>query len=220
MLVRVVTATEDKLRRHEFRERAIADVIKKALISIDKRTKDLHPVMGRAERLDDRISDVKKTLTENDIKTNNQLKDVKNVLEDILRTFPILIEKMKGDIIKEIKSDISTAVDTLNETSESEEDESDDGEEEEESTSLENKIDKLSSSIKQMQLELTNLKREQQNTLQQNNKFNDYIDRFEVLLTNNENLLKKYEDKFGEGEVLPQDDTQTAWQGSIIQGNY
>ncbi|KAI4457036.1 hypothetical protein MML48_8g00015373 [Holotrichia oblita] len=214
MLVRVMSATEDKLRRHEFRERAVSDVIRKTLINIDKRMKTLHPVMGTAERLDERISDVEKTLLANDIKDNNQLADIKNVLEDILKNFPILIEKMKNEIIKEVKTDIGTAVDVLNETSESEEDETDDGEEE---TTLENKIDNLSSSIKQIQQELTKLKKEQQNTQKLNSKFNEYIDRFEVLLTNNENLLKKYEDKLGGGEVLPQDDTQTGWQGSIIQ---
>ncbi|GJQ79967.1 hypothetical protein Trydic_g9445 [Trypoxylus dichotomus] len=196
MLVRVMSATEDKLRRHELRERSVV------------------PVMGTAARLDERISDVEKTLLTNDIKDNNQMEEIKNLLVDIKTSFPVLMEKVKADILLEIKSDDKVVQKTLPQLESSEE--STEVYNVEETVTLSNKIDALASSIQYMQEELADLKKEQ-HTRELNNKFDGYIDKFERLLTNNENLLKKFENKFETDEVLPQDDTQLGWQATIMQ---
>lgn len=93
----------------------------------------------------------------------------------------------------------------------------------EEKSLLSTKIDTLSLSIQQIQDELAKLKNEQQNTQQLNNKFDEYMVKFQSLLSDNEKLLRKYEDKFEENnkfEVLPQDSAvPNDWQIKIVQGN-
>lgn len=97
-----MTATEDKLRRHEIRERTLGEHMRKMVVTLDKRIKTLHPVMGTANRLDDRISDVEKILLTNDVKDNSQIEEVKTLLLDIKGSFPQLIEQIKADIIQEV----------------------------------------------------------------------------------------------------------------------
>lgn len=50
-MANVARNTDDKLERHEFRERQLGEQVKKGLINIDKRIKMLDPLKGTVNTL-------------------------------------------------------------------------------------------------------------------------------------------------------------------------
>lgn len=61
-LVHMIRMSEDKLERHEFRERILGDQLKKMLVGLDKKHRALEPLKGMISRLDDRLSNVETIL--------------------------------------------------------------------------------------------------------------------------------------------------------------
>lgn len=61
-LVHMFRAYEDKLDRHEQREKALGETLKKALAGLDKRHRTLDPLKGAVSRLDERLSAVETIL--------------------------------------------------------------------------------------------------------------------------------------------------------------
>lgn len=74
-LVHMIRMSEDKLERHEFRERTLGDQLKKMLIGLDKKHRALEPLKGMISRLDDRLSNVETIL----LQVRNYI-PIKNVL--------------------------------------------------------------------------------------------------------------------------------------------
>lgn len=72
-LVHMLRASEDKLERHEFREKALGEQLKKALAGLDKRHRSLDPLKGAISRLDERLSNVETILIQVKCKTYNKL---------------------------------------------------------------------------------------------------------------------------------------------------
>lgn len=97
-MVYVIRSTEDKLERHEFRERALGEQLKKVLATIDKRLKFLDPVKGTVSRLDERLATVETILMQKDERERIQFQKTLDVVEDIQRTLPGLVNSIKDQI--------------------------------------------------------------------------------------------------------------------------
>lgn len=61
-LVHMFRSSEDKLERHEYREKALGDQLKKMLSGLEKRHRALEPLKGMISRLDERLSNVETIL--------------------------------------------------------------------------------------------------------------------------------------------------------------
>lgn len=61
-LVHMIRMSEDKLERHEFREKALGEQLKKMLNGLDKKHRALEPLKGMISRLDERLSNVETIL--------------------------------------------------------------------------------------------------------------------------------------------------------------
>ena len=61
-LVHMIRMSEDKLERHEFREKALGEQVKKMLGGLDKKHRALEPLKGMISRLDERLSNVETIL--------------------------------------------------------------------------------------------------------------------------------------------------------------
>lgn len=57
-LVHIVRASEDKLERHELREKALGDQLKKMMAGLEKKHRNLETLKGTISRLDDRLYNV------------------------------------------------------------------------------------------------------------------------------------------------------------------
>lgn len=95
----MIRATEDKLERHEYRERNLGEQIKKSLLTLDKRLKLLDPVKGTISRLDERLAMVETILMQKDERERIQLQ---KIIDDIHTTLPSIVGKIKEDILAEV----------------------------------------------------------------------------------------------------------------------
>lgn len=89
-IVHMMRLSEDKLERHEFREKALGDQLKKMLMGLDKKHRALEPLKGMISRLDDRLSNVETILLQKEerekstqMKTNEALDGMKKTLESL-----------------------------------------------------------------------------------------------------------------------------------------
>lgn len=89
-LVHSYSLLENKLDRHEQRERALGDVIKRFLITIQKGQQIFEPMRGTFSRLDERISQIETSFLAQDEKYTEQQNRVTQTLETILK---LLIDK-------------------------------------------------------------------------------------------------------------------------------
>lgn len=89
-LVHKMRSIENKLERHEFREKALGDLLKAKLTAIDKQHKAFDPMVGLIQRLDDRLSNVETVLLrekDHDVsaqkKTNEALEHIHKTLDSL-----------------------------------------------------------------------------------------------------------------------------------------
>lgn len=61
-LIHMFRTSEDKLERHEYREKALGDQLKKTLVGLEKKHRALEPLKGMISRLDERLSNVETIL--------------------------------------------------------------------------------------------------------------------------------------------------------------
>lgn len=222
-VVHMMRSTEDKLERHEYRERALGEHLKKVLVTLDKRIKLLDPVKGTISRLDERLAGVETILLANDERDKNQIEKTQELTAEIKKNLPSIMDKLKEDIINEIKAnkvEIPKPVALLPppppEPKISKEDISS------VERTISTKIETLSTTIQTMQEELLKLKDEHENAQKINKQANEHMEKVKTHLSNNEELLEKYETKLAEYnnkiEVLPQNDkAENDWQTNIIK---
>lgn len=82
-LVHSYSLLENKLDRHEQRERALGDVIKRGLQTLQKGQKIFEPIRGTFSRLDERMSQIEGVLMAQDEKFNEHQTEIRNSLEAI-----------------------------------------------------------------------------------------------------------------------------------------
>lgn len=98
----MVRSTEDKLERHEYRERVLGEQLKKAISTIDKRIKMLEPMKGAIGRLDERLAAVETILMQNDERERIQLQRTYDTVNDIQKHLPEIVENLKDEIIQKV----------------------------------------------------------------------------------------------------------------------
>uniref|UniRef100_A0A6P7FGY6 Uncharacterized protein LOC114330187 n=1 Tax=Diabrotica virgifera virgifera TaxID=50390 RepID=A0A6P7FGY6_DIAVI len=103
-LVNIVRATDDKIERHEYRERILGEQLKKGMINIDKRIKMLDPLKGTVGRMDERLTALETMLMQTNEKEKLQLQSTFEAV--IQKNLPVIMEKMKNEIISKISAHV------------------------------------------------------------------------------------------------------------------
>lgn len=237
-VVHMMRSTEDKLERHEYRERALGEHLKKMLVTLDKRIKLLDPVKGTISRLDERLAGVETILLASDERDKNQIEKTQELTEEIKKNLPVVMEKLKADIINEVGKMSIYSNPGLNRILQIKANkvvipevapapvvpavmkEDINGVEK----SILSKIEDLSATIQKLQKDLVDLKDEHESAQKINKQANEHMEKVKLHLNSNEELLEKYETKLAEYnnkiEVLPQNDkAENDWHTSIMQGN-
>lgn len=101
-VVNLIRQSEDKLERHEFRERQLGEQVKKSLVILDKRLKTMEPLRGTVMRLDERIATIETILIKKNEKEDENLQKTIKTVEDIQKNLPVVIENVKNDILKKV----------------------------------------------------------------------------------------------------------------------
>ncbi|KAJ8715203.1 hypothetical protein PYW08_005184 [Mythimna loreyi] len=82
-LVHMIRMSEDKLERHEFREKALGEQVKKMLTGLDKKHRALEPLKGMISRLDERLSNVETILLQKEEREKTSQAKINDALENI-----------------------------------------------------------------------------------------------------------------------------------------
>ncbi|XP_014371339.2 MAR-binding filament-like protein 1-1 [Papilio machaon] len=94
-LIHMFRVSEDKLERHEFRERTFGEQLKKMVAGLEKRHRALEPMKGIVSRLDERLSNVETILFQKEEREKEQRKKTEDTLEEIKKSIQALTETVK-----------------------------------------------------------------------------------------------------------------------------
>nr|XP_049705083.1 putative leucine-rich repeat-containing protein DDB_G0290503 [Helicoverpa armigera] len=89
-LVHMIRMSEDKLERHEFREKALGEQVKKMLTGLDKKHRTLEPLKGMISRLDERLSNVETILLQKEEREKASQTKINESLESIQKALVAL----------------------------------------------------------------------------------------------------------------------------------
>lgn len=230
-MVHVIRSTEDKLERHEFRERALGEQLKKVLSTIDKRLKFLDPVKGTVNRLDERLATVETILMQKDDRERIQMQKTIEAVEDIQKNFPKIVEELKNNIISKLsvvpvaspppeikpvidenfKNDIQNLVNNLGDKIKG----------------INSSLDDFKTSVGNIQRDVADIKNDTQGVRKLNEDTSKTLDKLiEQQSSSNGQFLEKFESKLAEyNNRIPTDvaipinyDDQDNWQKNLLQG--
>ncbi|XP_050300192.1 structural maintenance of chromosomes protein 4 [Anthonomus grandis grandis] len=193
-MVNVARNTDDKLERHEFREKQLGEQLKKGLINIDKRIKMLDPLKGAVSRLDERLATVETILMQKEKEDRDrqvQQQQIYDIVLDIQKKLPALLDQLNADITEKVYMTIPPA--EISEPMMTKKD----------FTEMENKVVKqmenVSTTVRKLESELTKIRTESMNSISDlNNKSSQSLEIVKRQLDSNEHLLEKYENKLAE----------------------
>ncbi|CAH1100117.1 unnamed protein product [Psylliodes chrysocephalus] len=189
-IVNVVRSTDDKLERHEYRDRVVGEQLKKGMINIDKRIKMLDPLKGTVGRLDERLAAVETILMQKNEREKMQLQRTYEAVIDIQKNLPVIMEELKNDIIAKLTAHEPPAqiIEPVISKKDFEKMEKE----------VVAKIDKVTSSINKLESELGKIKNDNKQLRDLNNKSSDNLEKLKRHISDNQQLLTKYDKKLSE----------------------
>ncbi|VEN52352.1 unnamed protein product [Callosobruchus maculatus] len=213
-IVNVVRSTDDKLERHEYRDRAVGEQLKKGMINIDKRIKLLDPLKGTVSRLDERLAAVETFLMQRDEKKQAQTQKMYEAVLDIQKNLPEMLDQLKNEIIAQIGSHQPPA--QIMEPQMSKKDF------ERVEKEVLGKIDRVTSTIDKMETELNKMRDDNKHLNDINNKSNENLEKVKRQLDMSEQLLSRYENRLAEFNKVPELNQgnfkeQDAWKDNFMK---
>ncbi|XP_017785044.1 PREDICTED: kinetochore protein SLK19 isoform X2 [Nicrophorus vespilloides] len=214
-VVHMLRAVEDKLERHEFRDRMSDDTLRKSILLLDKRVKQLDPVKGVVSRLDERLANVETILMQRDEREKAQLQKTFAAVEDIQKNLPTVMEKLKSDIIEKLpvvpdftlpditvlpdKNDLKAA-----------------------QKAIVDKVEGVVEAHQKLGKEFEKIKKDSEGFMNESRKSAENFDRVKKQLGSSEMLLQKYEHTLSElNDKIPTDivqlEDQKDWQANFMQ---
>ncbi|XP_059048751.1 collectin-12 [Achroia grisella] len=112
-LVHMFRSSEDKLERHEYREKALGDQLKRTLAGIDKKHRALEPLKGMISRLDERLSNVETILLQKEEREKATQKKTNDVLDAIQKALLSLTSTVNKNTKIPDEDNLTTTEDTL-----------------------------------------------------------------------------------------------------------
>ncbi|XP_045476510.1 putative leucine-rich repeat-containing protein DDB_G0290503 [Harmonia axyridis] len=196
-IVNVIRATEDKLERHEYREKGLGETLKRGLISIDRRTKQWDHFKGILNRLDERVAEVETVLIEKDERERLQAMRTFDAVDDLKKVLlPQIVDELKKEILEALaqqkkndkppppppapKPEITKKdLDSIKE-------------------SINKKVDSIQESISKLEKEFKNVKSDKETCSQLNKKANDTLSKIQDKVEDEEKVLTKFSKKLAE----------------------
>ncbi|ERL85848.1 hypothetical protein D910_03263 [Dendroctonus ponderosae] len=236
-MVNVARNTDDKLERHEFREKQLGEQLKKGLINIDKRIKLLDPLKGAVSRIDERLAAVETILLQKDKEDRDrqqQQQQIYDIVVDIQRKLPTLLDQLNQDLSQKVQmstveSKTNSNPSTLQmfmsappaEITEPMMTKKDFSSMEKE---VVDKMETVSATIRSVEQELSKIRLENLSSIKDiNNKSTENLDKVKRQLDNSESLLAKYENKLAEynnriPKIVPDNHKeQDEWKESFLK---
>ncbi|XP_072944743.1 uncharacterized protein [Epargyreus clarus] len=115
-LVHMFRSSEDKLERHEYREKALGDMLKKMISGLEKKHRALEPLKGMISRLDERIYNVENIFLQKEEREKATLKKTYETLGDIQTS----LQSLTAVVTKNLKPSGETSALETNLTEEDE----------------------------------------------------------------------------------------------------
>ncbi|KAK9888007.1 hypothetical protein WA026_000292 [Henosepilachna vigintioctopunctata] len=217
-IVNVIRTTEDKLERHEYRERALGDQLKRGLSFIDKRVKQFEHFKGAITRLDERLAAVETILIQKEEKERLQSMKTFLAVDDIQKNLPLVMDDLKKDILDELSKQIErippppphpkpeiTKTDFENLRND-----------------LIKKVEKMNNSIVNLEKELKKTRADKEACEKFNKQIASNLKKIDTQFDNGKDLLQKYEHKLGEykestKESPAQLKEQADWQENFLK---
>ncbi|CAG9865241.1 unnamed protein product [Phyllotreta striolata] len=189
-MVNVVRSTDDKLERHEYRDRIVGEQLKKGMINIDKRIKMLDPLKGTVGRLDERLAAVETILMQKNEREKMQLQRTYEAVIDIQKNLPVIMEELKNDIIAKVSTHEPPAqiIEPVISKKDFEKLEKE----------VVSKIDRVSNTISKLESELSKMKNDSKQMKDLHNKSSDNLEKLKRHISDNQQLLSKYDKKLSE----------------------
>ncbi|XP_044740318.1 uncharacterized protein LOC123301572 [Chrysoperla carnea] len=95
-VIHMLHGTQDKLERHEMREKQLGEIVKRALGGLEKRHRGLEPIKGLLERLDERLAGVETVLMQNEERQRLQNLVTNSTVENLVQSIETLNEKLSS----------------------------------------------------------------------------------------------------------------------------
>ncbi|XP_049875844.1 putative leucine-rich repeat-containing protein DDB_G0290503 [Pectinophora gossypiella] len=108
-LVHMFRSSQDKLERHEYREKVLGDQVKKMLTGLEKKHRALEPLKGMLSRLDERLSNVETILLQKEEREKATQKKTDEALDGIQKS----LQSLTASLPKNLKPGGSVVEDNL-----------------------------------------------------------------------------------------------------------
>ncbi|XP_072382839.1 uncharacterized protein [Diabrotica undecimpunctata] len=208
-LVNVVRATNEKLEKHEYRDRVVSEQVRKGVVNIDKRIKTLDPLKVTVARLEERLAAVETILMQTNEKEKTQLQMTFEAVIDIQKNLPVVMEEMKNKIISKISdyeppAQITEPVMSKKDFEKMEKE-------------VMNKIDNVANTIEKIENEVSKVKTDNQKVKDLHNMSSDNLEKLKRHFNDSQQLLNKYDKKLADYNSTTGNKENEKWKLNVIK---